>query len=482
MKKNSAFFLICLLIIILAFFVRFYNLDYSGVFLWDNSYDLMKIHQYFKEKTFTIIGPISEDGSKVFSSLTYYMLMPFAVIFNFDPVSTTIGAAFWGFLTFLLILFLVKIINPEIFLISAFLASIWFPLVETSRWAWNPNLIPFWITLGLIFFHWNNSYWRKFFAGLFFGLSIHNHYLSFIACIVFLLLSPLALNMNKKPWKQLIFLFLGFFFALSPFIVFDLTHKPGLFLSRFFYFMPFQKSFNLFVFLKELNSNLIEVFFYYTHNRFFIWITLFLILSLLVYDFKKDKKNLVYILPWISQVLFVTFLKNSFSHYFLPGLIFFFFYLIIPRERIGKIFAKVLISIFIFTSLFTVFSQIKNNPYVFYGWKPNIRTVREIVITIERAIKENKLNNVNLAVLGSVDPNTYGWKYRNLLLIRGINLKTRDEYFSSDFLFVISQLPEGELRKDPASEMTNFRDGLLLNRWDINDTGWSIYLFEKEKK
>lgn len=145
--------LIALLFLSLLIFTRFYNLDTTARFIWDESSDLVKMHQYFLERKVTLIGPISEDGTKIFGSLTYYMLIPFAAWGNFDPVSPAMGAAFWGCITALLLIYLAYIVNKK-FLIPIVLLSLgWSPLLETSRWAWNPNFIPFWIILGIIFYH-----------------------------------------------------------------------------------------------------------------------------------------------------------------------------------------------------------------------------------------------------------------------------------------------------------------------------------------
>ena len=91
---------------LILIFSRTFNLGKTARFIWDESSDLVSIHEIYVEHKITLIGPISEDGSKVFGSLTYYMLLPFAVIGKFDPASTAYGAAFWGILTASLLLFL----------------------------------------------------------------------------------------------------------------------------------------------------------------------------------------------------------------------------------------------------------------------------------------------------------------------------------------------------------------------------------------
>src|SRR3990172_3773838 len=112
MAKKIA--LLAVVVLALAF-SRFWNLDKTARFIWDESSDLVNMHQIYVEKKLTLIGPISEDGSKVFGSLTYYMLLPFAVLGNFDPVAPAYGAAFWGVATDILLFYLGYKINKKIF-------------------------------------------------------------------------------------------------------------------------------------------------------------------------------------------------------------------------------------------------------------------------------------------------------------------------------------------------------------------------------
>jgi len=154
MLKNRRFSPI-IIILFLLLFTRFYNLERTARFIWDESSDLVRMHQIYIDRNLTLIGPISEDGNKVFSSLTYYLLLPFTVMGGFHPVSPVYGTAFWGTFTVILLLILVRRLteNKIIFYLTAVLLVVWHPLIETSRWAWNPNLIPFWTAFGLLMFY-----------------------------------------------------------------------------------------------------------------------------------------------------------------------------------------------------------------------------------------------------------------------------------------------------------------------------------------
>ena len=115
--------LLLILFIIALLFTRFYNLSQSDRFTRDESSDLVRMHQYYIDRTLTLIGPLDNTGTKVFGSLTYYMLMPFAILGNFNPVSPVYGTAFFGLLTALMIVYMTKIINPR-FLIPMVISNL----------------------------------------------------------------------------------------------------------------------------------------------------------------------------------------------------------------------------------------------------------------------------------------------------------------------------------------------------------------------
>jgi hypothetical protein len=478
-KINKTKFLLIPIFIAFLSFTRFYNLDSSATFFWDQTEFLVKTHQIFTERKITLIGAVSENGLTVWSSLTNYMLMPFVVLGNFDPLSISVGAAFWGVIVAISFLLLTKKVNAKFILFISILVLIWFPLIETSRWAWNPNLIPFWIALGLFFYQFKKPLFL-FVSGLSLGLAVHHHYLAVFAVGVFGLIGAIALLKDKRAHSLLAFGG-GFLVAVLPFVLFDLRHPPGLFLTRVLYFNQVESKASVAMSLIRVWDNLKLVFFYYTHSTILsVLLGLFATL-LLIFDIRKKLGSLVYFGPWLFQIIAVAFIQHSYQHYLLPGLVFFFTWLIYPREKIGEILSKGIVCVLILGSFFTIIPQMKTNPFVDRAWQPNTKTVREIVNIMQSVIEKENLEKVNVVALGSQDTNTYGLKYRNLLLIKGVGLLTKDQYPDTDHLFVISQSPELQVRSDPAYEMTNFREGKLKGKWNIGEGDWVIYAFDRGK-
>ena len=464
-----------LLFCILLIFSRFYNLQRTARFIWDESSDLVRMHQIYSEKNLTLIGPISEDGNKVFSSLTYYLLLPFTIIAEFHPIGPIYATAFYGSLTVILLILLTRKLNKDkvIFYLSALLFIVWYPLVETSRWAWNPNLIPLWSVLSILMFV-KNKKWSLLLAGTFLGLTVHQHYVGFFALCAFWLVIFLRYG-KRAQFPKIFILSVGILFALSPFIIFDMTHPPGLFLSRILYFNYLGSSeggiYNLIPkFIAAFNGT----FKYLIPVPFLMYLS-FLPLTLLIFkDIKQRSDALIYIFIFIVQLAGSSLIENFYPHYIIPGIIFFLVYLIYPRQKNVLIYQKIVLLILIIASLTTIKSQLTK-----VSWENDIRSISAITDIIAEEIVQDDLKNNNIAVVAGPDPNTYGRRYRDLLGLRGISFKTRDEYNITDHLFVVSTAQESVIRNDRAYEMSYFNKGELFKKWEIDDSQWIIYLFKR---
>lgn len=466
--KPKVIFTVILFILALSA-SRFINLDKTARFIWDESSDLVNMHQIYVEKKLTLVGPISEDGSKVFGSLTYYMLLPFAAAGKFDPVAPAYGAAFWGVVTGVLILYLASKINRSLMFPVGLLILIWYPLVETGRWAWNPNLIPLWVTLSLIFFL-QKTHFSLLLSGLAMGLSLHHHYLSLFAAIG-LGLMVIKDCVQEKRFVNLLSYSAGFLLAVAPFVIFDLMHPPGLFSSRILYFNSLSGSSS---FLPNLFSVISGALTYITQFRILIYLFALTVLALIINDVKSRSKALSFFGVVLVQVIGLGFVQSFNTHYILPVLPFLVVYLLYPRKNFGKVFSLIGLTILIISGVFSFPNQIAR-----VTWENNIKATRYISVEMEKAIKDDDLKNNNVAVLGSPDPNTYGRRYRDLLLIDGVTLKTKGEYEISDHLFLVTTSSLESVRNDPSYEMKYFQTGPLIKEWSVPGSDWKMYLLTR---
>ncbi len=472
MTMRSCF--VWILFLVLLIFTRFYNLDFTARFTEDESKDLVGMHQLFVDRKLTLVGPTNEQGTKVFSSLTFYMLLPAAIIGNFDPISPHYGAAFWGVLTALLIVFFVRQVNPKFTYLVAVLTLVWFPLLETSRWAWNPNLIPFWIIAALVLVRISNKYARLL-AGVFLGFAVHNHYYSIFAVGIFMLLMAIFLVLKKK-YSDILFFGFGFAVSVLPFILFDLRHPPGIFIPNLFsQSKSIGGGLNLNLMTANFFTNIWSLMLKYTQTVYLAIPLTFFGLLLVFRDIKNRSFALIYLAPWIFQALIITFIPQFFPHYLIPGLIFFVAWTVYKRSGFGKVLSYASLITLLIGGVFSIYPQI-----TLATSNPNIPVVRQIEKTIKGEILLGDLKNVNIAVLASPDMNTAGKKYRDLLLVDGnTHILTKDEYTLSDHLFVVSVSSEKIVLADPAAEMHRFRSGPLVSTIKIGNSGWFVYHFTR---
>lgn len=445
------------------FFTRFFNIEKTSRFTRDESYNLWQMKRIWVEKDLTLIGPMDPSLSVIHPSLMFYILLPFAIVGNFTPVSPAIGTAFMSLLTAILFLFLVKKINKDFLILIGVLLVVWIPFVESGRWAWNPHLVPLMTTLALILVKHKNNL-SKIFSGIFLGLSFHLHFFTAIASGIFMVL------------KKNLLIFLGFVLTIIPFVVFDLTHPPGLFFGHYL-----RNNMVLSGSSKGLENlvNLLIISFkgslsYISQLELLAIPIVVLILILVIYDFKKKKSNLIYFLPVIAQVSAISSLPRFENRYFLLASVFFLVWLIQPRPKIYTNIAKVIITLMVIGSLLTQ-RDILTSPSL----PPGTYVARVATEFIADSVSENEHKNINLAVLASPDQNPYGAIYRHTLEIKNLKILAENQYDITDNLFVITTSGEEAVRGDPSNIMQGFRKGKLRESFEIPQSPWKIYLFNR---
>lgn len=458
--RNKIIFLILLIIII---FTRFYNLDKTARFIWDESMDLVNVHQLYIHPKLTLIGPMPENGVKVFSSLTYYLFLPFTIFFKFDPISTAYATAFFGVLTVLLFYNVLRIFHKLHFL-NLILPIIFLPLLISSRWAWNPHFIPFWQVIGFTLLFSKLPY-KNFLSGVIFGLTIHQHWYSVFSC-----LGIIFVIYNFSPKFKSIYSYLfGLFIAITPFIIFDITHPPGLFITRLLYFSPVSPG--------NINNNIINKlttlpvsFSSYFFNSPTLLLSILLLILTILCIFKYKFSYKILLIPVLFQIIGLSFIGgDTYEHYYLPGAIPFLLFICL---NISKFSAKIIAIIIIFLSIINI-----NKTFIQTGWTNNITATKQIVNLISTTTNTGVFN---IAVLSSPDPNTKGRRYRDLLNIKGIPVQSPDNYSNINTLYVISYENNwNKLKLDPAYELDSFRELTPQKQISIPNSEWNIYQISK---
>src|SRR5258706_11246625 len=293
----------------LLLFTRFYNLEHTARFTEDESGFLVRVHQIYLEKKLTLVGQINDQGNKVFSSTTVYLLLPFAAFGSFDPTSVFFGAAFYGVLTSIVMLVLAKKINTKFLWLAAILVLVWFPLVQMGRWAWNPNFIPLWISLGIVCYLQKRPLYY-FLSGIFLGLSVHQHYYALFAIAAFTGIVALEAIVQKR-WKHAILICLGVFLTLFLFVIFDLRHPPGFFFAGT---VTQAQTIHPLQVVQNLTGFSWKVMLHHTQTVFLALLFALCLIGLSIFDLRKRNKVLLYWAPCAVQFLMIPIIGVYFPH------------------------------------------------------------------------------------------------------------------------------------------------------------------------
>ena len=465
-----------ILFFISILFTRFYNLEKTTRFTRDESQNLVDMHRIYVDREITFVGPINYGETIVYPSTTFYMLLPFAALGKFEPYSPALGTAFFGFLTVVVIMLITRELNRKILLLTAILLIVWFPFLETSRWAWNPHLVPFTSFLAIyLFFRKGPIY--KLFSGFLFGLSFHLHYLTIVSFSIFGLYT-FVISVRERKFKKVIYLALGFLIAIIPFVIFDLRNPPGLFFNYYIKnnLISSGAGGELTLFPKTFLENLYNVLVLLTQFKI-LAILVGLLLSLLIYiDLIKKSKSLIYLFPAFGQIIIISFLPFYENRYFYLGLPFFLVWLIYPRTYASMI-VKLSIVLMITGSLFTVKKQL-----TLPIREPDTYSIRIITNHIKEIVAKDDRKNINIAALASPDHDPLAVIYRHTLQVKEVDLLADNQFDITDNLFVVTTSDEDKIRNDPANVMTWFRKGPVVERYDVGGTSWKVYLFNRNPK
>ncbi|OGK13108.1 hypothetical protein A3A93_04510 [Candidatus Roizmanbacteria bacterium RIFCSPLOWO2_01_FULL_38_12] len=472
-KYSKALLIFALSLLIIS---RFILLDRSARFIWDETDDLRRMKEIYENRRLTLVGPISGNNINIYGSLSYYMLMPFAVAYDFDPIGPVVGTATYSVIIILLLSFLLsKKYSWQYPFAILFLAAV-FPLVQSGRWAWNPHYIPFWQVLSLtllIINYKNKSRYLWVLAGLLQGLSIHNHWYAFFSVVGFSI-ALFILFLREKRLRQFWFFVSGVLLAILPFVVFDIMRPPGLFISRFLYFSPVvqnESGFNILNVLQRIFTLPYQFLYYFFQNHILtiLFIPIFLFYLVKVIRGESLFKKLL-LIPIAAQIIGLSIISTQvFDHYFISAVIFFILFLAIPDEKLK--FSKnhiLLLLIFIMLSIPADIYEVTKNE-----WDTNIKRSKAITDILAENIEVQRCNVIAIA---SKDSGITAKRYRDMLALRDVYIMGHEEYRDYECLFVVSTSDLNTIKKDPVYELDLVRNISPVKVWNV-EGDWKVYKF-----
>ena len=212
-------------IFLLAFFLRVFRLPVFISYHQDQVRDLFFIKDHFDKGLPILLGPKASVGNFFLPPFWYY-LMSLAFLFSSSPVAPAFVVVLLSSLTVLFIyLFSEKYFDKK----TAFFASLLYavsPLsIEYSRFAWNPNPVPF-FTMASFYFLYIYIYNKKnygFWLGLVAAnLSLQLHYQGMIVFAFFFLAILIA---KKLSWKKFLLSIIINFVLFLPFFIHEYSHN-----------------------------------------------------------------------------------------------------------------------------------------------------------------------------------------------------------------------------------------------------------------
>jgi 4-amino-4-deoxy-L-arabinose transferase-like glycosyltransferase len=221
------------IIILVSAFLRLYRIGDYMTFLGDEGRDVI-VARDILHGHFTLLGPRASAGDFFLGPIYYYMIAPFLLLTNYDPVGPAIMVGLFGIATVFLVFYVgKKLFNIRTGLIAASLYAISPLVISYSRSSWNPNPMPFFSLLLLYFlFIAVMKDVRKYFfySGLLLGIAMQLHYITvFLGVIVFFFVLIGSFFVDKKNtalglFKNYLTILIGFIVGFSPFLAFEVRH------------------------------------------------------------------------------------------------------------------------------------------------------------------------------------------------------------------------------------------------------------------
>ena len=464
-KKFEKKHFILIVILLIASFLRLYNVADTVQFLGDQGRDAMIVASIFKNLDPVFIGPVTSVGNMYLGPLYYYFMLPFLFITYPSPMGPVYAVAVLGIITvFLLYYFGKKMFSENIGLLAAGLYAVSTLVAYNTRFSWNPNPAPF-VSLLMLFFVYkavNKHPWYWILVVVCFSVLIQLHYVTILSGAGFGVIWILqAIHKYKKketlqPLLQATALgILVCLFSLTPLFLFDLKHDG---LNRKAFLNLFQKEDAFFKSSRESNifqdvknrSVLVtsEVFLGKQDEKVEL-ITTFILLSTLVvitYQTLTNKKNIynIYKQPefiifsfLITSIVGISLYKQTvYTHYisYLFPFSFLMLALVLNYYYKKHILGKLLVGIFLLAFLKFNY-QYGMLILSSQGW--TIAHVQGVAKTIEDRVQPGE--NYNIILLnGTGDLN--GQNYRYFLHASEKPPVTEDKFGEIETLFIIDEV------------------------------------------
>jgi len=225
--KKYRYTLIFLFILLIGMYLRFYKIEYIQGFGWDQGRDAWLVRDIINGKI-VLNGPRTGIGHFHLGPLWYYLLVPFYLLTNLDPVGAIYLNVIANIFNFIAIFYVSKkIYGNKAALFITFLYATNNYLIQINRTAWNVSPVPG--VAALIFYGifkviYEEKYkWIPIIACLT-GLFLHLHF-SVVFLPLIIILSFVLVKDKKKAFVWGIASLPLFFVWFIPNVLYDIQSK-----------------------------------------------------------------------------------------------------------------------------------------------------------------------------------------------------------------------------------------------------------------
>lgn len=453
-------------------FLRFVKLEQFTTFLGDQGRDAIIVKRLITFEHFPAIGPTMSVGQVFLGPFYYYLISPFLLLFNFNPVGLSVAIALLSVVGIALSYFIIKkeasIATALVFLWLVTFSSV---NIEMARFSWNPNLLPIFSFITLYFFYRflkKQTVLNSIIVGSLLSLSLQLHYLALFmfGTIGIIGLKELLLTKNKRLFlRGVLISVVSFIFFYSPLIIFDLRHQflnsKGL-LKLFSAKDVVGGGHSLASFL-ETNKNFFDHIFA-TNVNTYVALFLFLIIVVVAIKEKLYPKKLLLQIHTLNIVLYIYLfsLLTSFRypHYYNTIYYSFFFMAayfltsLIKNKKITWALIAVLIGIF------TYFNA-QNYYFIFKTGSDQIGRARTVAKSI---VDHNPQSPYQLTALPYTEIDGH---VRYFLELMGKRPLSEESFEQPKELYVLCYYKECEVLNHPQWQIAFFKNKKIATIWEV---------------
>lgn len=227
--KNKLNYLILFLIILLAFFLRAYRINYSFSFSGEFGDNLLDIKNAVTLKTIPLIGPPVSHPWLKFGPIYYWLMIPLMQVFKFNVlVGAWFGVISGTLIVLINYLVIKKVFNKKVAIVSSFLISfspLWIYFSRDARFYFYTTLVFYLFLYSLWNFYENKK--GLFILGFFYSLFFHFHY---SPILLFPILAYfIFLKKDRLKLRNYLNLLIGLFVPLIPLLIYDFKNKFQMF-------------------------------------------------------------------------------------------------------------------------------------------------------------------------------------------------------------------------------------------------------------